>query len=105
MRVWLAHEMRVGRIIDFRSGGWPVPDNLCTNRIGKWDAVTHMILPMGESTVIAYDAFTGNSVWQQDARETTTWIEFDYHRSGDKRGLIVAWKRPSPICGRTHRAN
>lgn len=54
----------------------------------RWDAVTRIVPPEGDSTVLAYDAATGNRLWQQDARGTASRVTFGYFTTGLKAGLL-----------------
>jgi RHS repeat-associated protein len=61
----------------------------------KWDRPTRIVPPAGDSTVVAYDASTGNPLWQQDARGSVSRTTFTYWSSGSKLGLL--WKVNPPL--------
>jgi len=44
-----------------------------------WDALTKIKRPEGDSVVMAYDAATGNRLWQQDGRGSSTRVTFRYN--------------------------
>jgi RHS repeat-associated protein len=46
------------------------------------DFATRVVPLLGDSTVISYDATTGNRLWQQDARGSTSRVNFGYGDSG-----------------------
>lgn len=46
-----------------------------------WDAPTLIKRPEGDSTVMSYDSATGNRLWQQDGRGSTTRVIFGYNAS------------------------
>lgn len=59
-----------------------------------WDAVTRMVPPELDSTVLAYDPVTGNRLWQQDARGTASRVNFTYYASGPATGLPASVQTP-----------
>ncbi|MEJ7812825.1 MAG: RHS repeat-associated core domain-containing protein, partial [Gemmatimonadaceae bacterium] len=54
----------------------------------QWDFVTHVTLPEGEVTTMQYDSLTGNRLWQEDGRGTSSRVNFAYYTSGSGRGLL-----------------
>lgn len=65
-----------------------------------WDFVTKIVPPERDSLVLAYDATTGNRLWQQDARGTSGRTEFFYYASPDSvRGLLRSTRTPSQTLG------
>jgi len=45
----------------------------------KWDEVTKITRPQGDSANFAYDATTGNRLWQQDGRGSLSRVTFGYN--------------------------
>ena len=60
----------------------------------KWQAVTKVAPPEGDSVLIAYDPTTGNRVSQQDARGTTSQVQYRYYTAGSATGLLRAVRSP-----------
>jgi RHS repeat-associated protein len=60
----------------------------------KWDFVTKIVPPENDSTVMSYDATTGNRLWQQDARGSTSRVTFRYYSTGSGSGLLEATQSP-----------
>jgi hypothetical protein len=56
-----------------------------------WDMVTAIVPPEKDSTVIAYDAVTGNRLYQHDANGPAGKVEFTYVPS---TGLVETVKGP-----------
>ncbi|MFQ5705769.1 MAG: hypothetical protein ACE5HT_17365, partial [Gemmatimonadales bacterium] len=54
----------------------------------KWDFSTSVIPPEGDRVDMAYDATTGNRLWQDDARGQTSRVTFSYWTTGNKGGLL-----------------
>jgi RHS repeat-associated protein len=45
----------------------------------RWDAPMLIKRPEGDSTVMAYDSATGNRIWEQDGRGSSTRVTFGYN--------------------------
>lgn len=48
----------------------------------KWPVAVKVVPPMGDSVVLAYDATTGNRLWQQDALGTPGRVTYTYNPAG-----------------------
>jgi len=48
----------------------------------SWDAVTRIVPPEGDSTVIGIEASTGHRIWQQDASGSVSRDTFTYYANG-----------------------
>lgn len=61
-----------------------------------WNVVTKIVQPERDSVVIAYEASTGNRVWQQDGRGSSSRDSFFYYPSPDSvRGLLRSIRTPT----------
>ena len=63
----------------------------------KWDAVTMIRTPTGVTTRLAYDATTGNRIWQEDGRGAMSQIKFRYYTDPRSYGLLRAFESPGGI--------
>lgn len=54
----------------------------------KWDQLTKIKRPEGDSVVISYDPSTGNRLWQQDGRGTTTRVNFTYNAANQLLTIV-----------------
>lgn len=59
-----------------------------------WDYVDTTIAPMGERTIVGYDAL-GNRIWQEDARGDSTKAVFTYNASNQVETMLAP-KNTSP---------
>lgn len=75
---------------DYGAGGSPTTSYAWDQ---KWDALTKMKRPEGDSIVMSYDAVTGNRLWQQDGRGTTTRVTFTYNGTNQ---LLTVLQPSSP---------
>jgi len=55
----------------------------------KWDALTKIKQPEGDSVVMMYDAATGNRLWQQDGRGSATRVNFGYNSANQLITIAV----------------
>ncbi|MGH2607479.1 MAG: RHS repeat-associated core domain-containing protein [Tepidiformaceae bacterium] len=60
----------------------------------KWDEVTLITLPNGQLTRLAYDATSGNRLWQEDGRGPVSRVTFGYWSSGNGKGLLRSVTAP-----------
>jgi RHS repeat-associated protein len=68
-----------------------------TTRYGwhaRWPHVTAIVMPEGDVSTFDYDSVTGNRLWQQDGRGSTTRASFRYYTSGGANGLLRAVVAP-----------
>ncbi len=63
---------------DFGFGGYPTSTYQWDQ---TWDELTQLKHPEGDSLVMAYDPPTGNLLWQQDGRGSSTRVTFAYNTS------------------------
>jgi YD repeat-containing protein len=63
----------------------------------RFDFVTKIVQPQLDSLVLEYDASTGNRIWQQDARGSSSRVNFRYYTSGRIAGLLRAVELPGGI--------
>jgi len=54
----------------------------------KWERVTQTTFPEGNVMQFAYDTATGNRLWQQDGRGTSSRVTFEYDTSGAGAKLL-----------------
>jgi RHS repeat-associated protein len=61
----------------------------------KWDYVTKIQRPAGDSVMFAYDANTGNRLWQQPGQDTIRRVHFGYWTTTPWVGLLQSIHTPA----------
>ena len=54
----------------------------------KWRSATSVRSPTGDVTTLAYDAATGNRLWQQPGSDASRRVTFGYYSSGTLAGML-----------------
>lgn len=55
-----------------------------------WNMATKITSPMGDFVEMAYDAATGNRLWQQDARGTTSRVSYTYNGASGAAARLLS---------------
>jgi len=63
----------------------------------KWERITRITYPEGDSVRFGYDSVTGNRIWQEDGRGTASRVNFRYYGSGGGDRLLRAAEYPKPL--------
>ena len=61
----------------------------------KWERVTQITYPEQNIVQFGYDSTTGNRIWQQDGRGTSSRVNFRYYTSGSADRLLRAAEYPT----------
>jgi len=56
----------------------------------KWERVTQITYPEGNVVRFGYDSATGNRIWQEDGRGTSSRADFTYYGSGVNGALLLS---------------
>ncbi len=60
----------------------------------KWDFDSIMVRPELDSIVMSYDPNSGNRIWQQDGRGSSSRTNFNYYSTGSGTGLLRSITTP-----------